>query len=115
MLAEIKHKMVRGETIFSIINDIYFAHKNAFKNEVDRILLGMTVLTRYNNKTYRVSEVNFDMKPSNTFEGRNGEQIRYIDYYRTVSVSFICSHFQAPPPTPYGTSATVRDSNSLIA
>lgn len=45
----------------------------------------MTVMTAYNNKTYRISEVNWNLTPNSTFDGRNGEKIAYMQYYRTVS------------------------------
>lgn len=84
MLAEIKHKLVRGETLLEILNRTRAASGTNFKNDFENTVLGMTVLTKYNNKTYRIFEVNYDLTPMSTFEGRNGEQI-YRDYYRTVS------------------------------
>lgn len=86
MLAEIKHKLVRNETILTILNNTFFSNKATFKNDFENIVLGMTVLTKYNNKTYRISEVDFDLTPMSSFEGRNGEKICYRDYYKTVSL-----------------------------
>lgn len=90
MLAEIKHKLVRSESILDILNKTFFNNKTNFKNDFENIVMGMTVLTKYNNKTYRISEVNFELTPRSTFEGKNGEQICYMNYYKTVSVVVVC-------------------------
>lgn len=38
-------------------------------------------MTRYNNKTYRVDDIVFDQKPSDTFPHHEGP-ITYVDYYK---------------------------------
>jgi aubergine len=40
------------------------------------------VITRYNNRTYRIDGIAWDMNPDMTFEGRNGEKIAYEKYYK---------------------------------
>ena len=32
----------------------------------------------YNNKTYRIDEIDWDKTPSDEFEGRNGEKLSYM-------------------------------------
>ena len=39
------------------------------------------VLTRYNNKSYRIDDIDFGTKPTDTFECGN-EKISFIDYYK---------------------------------
>lgn len=39
------------------------------------------VITRYNNKTYRIDDIAYDKNPSNTFE-HGGVATSYIDYYK---------------------------------
>ena len=43
----------------------------------------LNVHHRYNNKTYKVDDIAWDMRPTLTFE-KNGEQISYKDYYEKV-------------------------------
>ena len=43
--------------------------------------MGQIVLTGYNNNTYRIDDVDYDVRPSSTFKLRNGESISYKDYY----------------------------------
>ena len=42
----------------------------------------MTVVTRYNQKTYRIDRVDFAQSPITTFD-KNGTATSYADYYKT--------------------------------
>ncbi|EDW76026.2 uncharacterized protein Dwil_GK14888 [Drosophila willistoni] len=81
LCSEVAHKVMRTDTLFNILsetireNDDYQA---AFKRQV----IGMVVFTDYNNKTYRVDEVDFDSSPLSTFATKNGK-ISYVEYYKT--------------------------------
>lgn len=44
-------------------------------------MIGCTVLTGYNNRTYRVDDVDFAMNPSKTFRLKDGTEITYATYY----------------------------------
>lgn len=79
---------MRNETVHQILNRIR-AENRDFKTAAQTALLGMTVLTRYNNKTYRIDEISFDVTPKSTFKIRD-EDVSYIDYYR---VSFLYFFF----------------------
>ena len=39
---------------------------------------------RYNNKTYRVDDINWDAQPSDTFQLYDGSSITFADYYKKV-------------------------------
>lgn len=51
-------------------------YQEAFK----RAVIGTVVLTGYNNKTYRVDDVDFDASPSSTFETKTGHK-SIVEYY----------------------------------
>lgn len=84
MLAEIKHKLMRTETLLDILRRCYTENRNNFQQAFIQQVLGMIVLTRYNNKTYRISDVLFDLSPSSTFDTRDGP-VSYVDYYKAVN------------------------------
>lgn len=86
MMAEIKHKLMRMETLLDVLRRCYSQNRKNWQQDFVQQVLGMIVLTRYNNKTYRISDVVFDLTPLTTFQTRTGP-ISYIDYYRTVSIS----------------------------
>lgn len=69
---------MRTETALDILRKCYHWSPDDFK----RSFKGMTVLTTYNNKTYKITDVNYNISPMNTFALKTGETISYIDYYQ---------------------------------
>lgn len=45
-------------------------------------IVGTSVLTRYNNKTYRIDDIDWDKNPKYVFSRGNGEEISLLDYYK---------------------------------
>lgn len=41
--------------------------------------------SRYNNKTYRIDDIDFDKNPLTKFKTRDGSEISFVDYYKKVS------------------------------
>lgn len=89
-MAEIKHKLMRTETLLDILRRCHNDSRDRFQQTFQQQVLGMIVLTRYNNKTYRISDVDFTITPQSTFETRDGP-ISYVDYYRKVRKKIISS------------------------
>lgn len=46
-------------------------------------VLGIIVLTYYNNNTYRIEDIDFNANPSCTFNMKNGQVVSYQQYYKT--------------------------------
>lgn len=72
---------MRQQNVFDILRDCVRAggnHRDAFQRKI----IGSTVLTDYNNKTYRISDIDWDQSPNDTFDTRSGP-VRFSDYYRT--------------------------------
>ncbi|XP_043785824.1 piwi-like protein Siwi isoform X1 [Apis laboriosa] len=82
MCAEIIHKVMRQQTLLDILNECYDHDKNDYKTLFENQVIGLVVLTDYNNNTYRISDVDFDSSPNSTFQLRTGEKITYREYYR---------------------------------
>ena len=57
------------------------SHEQSFHAIAQRLLIGLSVITRYNNKMYRIDEILFDMNPLSTFDCQ-GESVSYVDYYK---------------------------------
>ena len=51
-----------------------------FKQAVAQKLIGATALTRYNNKTYRIDDIDWNASPMSTFECQ-GRDVTYKEYY----------------------------------
>lgn len=61
--------------------DFYQKKPQNFQAEVAKALIGCVVLTRYNNKTYRIDDIAWDKNPKDKFVFHSGEEMSYIDYY----------------------------------
>ena len=44
---------------------------------------GSIILTKYNNKCYRIDDFDFKQSPSSTFENSKGQTITFLEYYKT--------------------------------
>ncbi len=47
-----------------------------------KALLGKSIITRYNNKSYRIDDIDFESNPSNTFTTEHGQTYTFVDYYK---------------------------------
>ena len=55
----------------NVISSFSFpANKTNFKSAIGRALIGMRVITKYNNKTYAIDDVNWDLNPEKTFDNK---------------------------------------------
>ena len=65
LCCELSTKVLRTDTC---LDQFKVALKsNDFKRTITRILLGNIVITRYNNKTYKIDDIDFTDNPSRTF------------------------------------------------
>lgn len=79
---DISHKILRTDTVYDYMNEVYNSGKPNFFDLATKGLVGEIVLTRYNNKTYRIDDIDFEKNPMTKFKTRNGEEITFVDYYK---------------------------------
>lgn len=77
---EIDHKVMRQETAYNVLKQCFNNSRNP-KDAFCKEMIGITVLTEYNNNTYRIDDVDWESSPKSTFLTKNG-QISYVDYYK---------------------------------
>ncbi|XP_038059144.1 piwi-like protein 1 [Patiria miniata] len=82
LMADVSHKILRTDTVLDILANLFAAKKNRFQDEATRMLVGEIVLTSYNNKTYRVDDIEWEKNPMHTFAKYDGSQITYAQYYK---------------------------------
>ncbi|XP_029458225.1 piwi-like protein 4 isoform X3 [Rhinatrema bivittatum] len=83
LTADVSHKVLRSETVLDFMTNMYNRiGPQQFIDTCQKELLGLIVLTRYNNKTYRIDDMDWSVKPTNTFQKRDGTEITYVDYYK---------------------------------
>ncbi|XP_027854008.2 piwi-like protein Siwi [Aphis gossypii] len=82
--AEISTKVMREDTVLDFLIECSNNRNSnpnwmmAFKMGV----IGSIVLTRYNNQTYRIDDVDEESCTNSTFLKKDGSSISYIDYYK---------------------------------
>lgn len=92
--AEITHKVMRTETVYDILRRTS-ANPARHQEEFRLNILGLIVLTDYNNKTYRINDVDFAQTPRATFSCK-GKDVSFIEYYLTVCIEHnTISQFQS--------------------
>ncbi|XP_031622397.1 protein argonaute-3-like [Contarinia nasturtii] len=82
LCVDVTHRVLRQTAVLDIFQHAYRNSRGEdFKTKVTQALLGAVVLTRYNNKTYRIDDIDWDQNPTNTFQTKTGE-VSYVQYYK---------------------------------
>nr|XP_023500440.1 piwi-like protein 4 isoform X3 [Equus caballus] len=81
--ADVSYKVLRHETVLEFMAGLCRrTGVSCFTQTCERQLIGLIVLTRYNNKTYRIDDIDWSVKPTHTFQRRDGTEVTYVDYYK---------------------------------
>ena len=83
LCADVSHKLLRTDSVLDYLYQIYDDCQGGgnFHELAAKKLVGEIVLTRYNNKTYRIDDIDWTKCPSDTFDKKEGP-ITYIAYYQ---------------------------------
>uniref|UniRef100_H2Y4C9 Uncharacterized protein n=1 Tax=Ciona savignyi TaxID=51511 RepID=H2Y4C9_CIOSA len=79
---DISHKVLRKDTAKHVMVEAYKKSPNFYRETCLKELVGAIVLTRYNNKNYRIDDIAWNMTPSSTFTTSKGDMITFVEYYR---------------------------------
>lgn len=63
-------------------NALYRQSKENFQDECTKELVGSIVITRYNNRTYRIDAIDWDNSPKDSFTLMDGTKSTFVEYYR---------------------------------
>ncbi|KAI4589452.1 hypothetical protein MJG53_020476 [Ovis ammon polii x Ovis aries] len=81
LLADVSHKVIRNDSVLDIMHTMYLQNKENFQDECTKLLVGNIVITRYNNRTYRIDDVDWNKTPKDSFTMSDGKEITFLDYY----------------------------------
>lgn len=81
---------MRKETALDILKQEFQKDRANFQDNAKRTLLGQTVLTKYNNTTYRIDDIDFDTSPNSEFQRRGAEMCTFVQYYKEVNSIKFC-------------------------
>lgn len=77
-----QHKVMRTQNAYELLREIRAADPVNFKQLAASSLIGSCIFTKYNNKTYTIEDIAWNMSPQDTFPTRDGNTISFIDYYK---------------------------------
>ncbi|XP_068994931.1 piwi-like protein 2 [Embiotoca jacksoni] len=81
MNVDVTHKVLRNDSVLDVMNVLYQHSRENFQDECSKELIGSIVITRYNNRTYRVDGIEWKKSPKDTFTLMDGTKISFVDYY----------------------------------
>lgn len=86
------HKVMRTDTVYDLLQDVHRDNPESLIDVFTNKVLGITVLTKYNNHTYRIDDVDFKLSPRSTFK-RGESEMTIKEYYETVNSNYYCFAF----------------------
>lgn len=78
MCAEITTKIIRTDTLLDQIGAMW--SKGQDKGRITCEIIGTIIMTKYNRKTYRIDDIDWNQTPASTFE-KKGTSETYAKYY----------------------------------
>ncbi|KAM9811002.1 piwi-like protein 2 [Neosynchiropus ocellatus] len=82
LCVDVTHKVLRNDSVMDVMNQIYQHSRQSFRDECIKELVGCIVITRYNNRTYRVDGIEWAKSPKGTFQLMDGSEITFVEYYK---------------------------------
>ncbi|XP_068166185.1 piwi-like protein 2 [Antennarius striatus] len=82
LCVDVSHKVLRSDTVLDVMNVLYKQSRENFQDECTKELIGSIIITRYNNRTYRIDDIEWNKSPNDTFTLRDGKQTTFVEYYR---------------------------------
>jgi aubergine len=81
MCVELAHKIIRDENCLDIFRSTEVQSTSDPQTRYKELMLGSVVMTLYNNKDYKICDVDFKQSPASTFKKKDGTEISFKDYY----------------------------------
>lgn len=78
---DLSHRVLRTETVRDLLLSLR-KKGGDLKTEAEKALLGVSVLTRYNNMSYKIDDIAWDKSPKDTFVNARGERMSFAEYYK---------------------------------
>ncbi|XP_034026965.1 piwi-like protein 2 [Thalassophryne amazonica] len=78
---DVSHKVLRNDSVLDVMKEMYQQSKENFQDECTKELIGSIVITRYNNRTYRIDAIEWNKSPKDTFTLMDGTTTTFVDYY----------------------------------
>jgi len=84
MCTEITCKVLRNESALHVIEVLHNQHGANYEHPLRDAILGVVVMTGYNNRTYRIDDIDFKTTPQDRFPLKDGSSTTFVEYYQKV-------------------------------
>ncbi|KAE8291705.1 Piwi-like protein 2 [Larimichthys crocea] len=81
LCVDVSHKVLRNDSVLNVMNMLYQQTKENFQDQCTKALIGSIVITRYNNRTYRIDAIEWKKSPKDTFTLMDGTKTTFVEYY----------------------------------
>ncbi|XP_039233280.1 protein argonaute-3 isoform X2 [Drosophila yakuba] len=81
LCCDVSHRILCRKTVLEMLVDLYQQNIEHYQESARKMLVGNIVLTRYNNRTYKINEICFDQNPKSQFQIKT-VCTSYVEYYR---------------------------------
>uniref|UniRef100_A0A182QY29 Uncharacterized protein n=1 Tax=Anopheles farauti TaxID=69004 RepID=A0A182QY29_9DIPT len=81
MCVEITHRVMRRDTCYQMMSTIQ-RQPGSFRDNFVRAVVGSIVISTYNQKTYRILDVDFGTTPASSFTKADGTSVTFMEYYQ---------------------------------
>nr|AAH49495.1 Piwil1 protein [Danio rerio] len=83
LCSDVSHKVLRSETVLDFMYSLrQQCGDQRFPEACTKELVGLIILTKYNNKTYRIDDIARDHTPNNTFK-KGDTEISFKNYFKS--------------------------------
>uniref|UniRef100_A0A182SST8 Piwi n=1 Tax=Anopheles maculatus TaxID=74869 RepID=A0A182SST8_9DIPT len=81
LCVDVTHRVLRTDTCYKMLQNMQ-RQPGSFKDNFRRLVIGAHVMSVYNQKMYKICDVDFSVSPSSSFGTKDGSSITFMDYYR---------------------------------
>ncbi|XP_072409957.1 piwi-like protein 2 isoform X4 [Chiloscyllium punctatum] len=81
LLVDVSHKVIRNDSVIDVMQAIYQKSSENFQDDCTKQLVGSIIMTKYNNRTYRIDDIDWDKAPTSYFRMADGTDITFCNYY----------------------------------
>lgn len=82
MVCDTVSKIIQNKTVLDLMQKIRKSFPNDFNNVMRQQIPGQVVMTTYNNRTYRISDLAENGVTAESTFDRRGIQVSYVNYYK---------------------------------
>ncbi|KAL5278937.1 PIWIL2 family protein [Megaselia abdita] len=81
LCCDVSHRVLCENTVYDILIEAYHSAGAQYQEQAKKAIIGCIVITRYNNRTYRIDDIDFDSSPLSTFK-QGDRMVSYKEYYK---------------------------------